>query len=274
MINETPKRILVVDDNEDHLVITKSRLELQNSSFVVDIARSGEECLSVLESGEFDCIISDYEMRPGMSGMELLLEIKARDYVVPFIVLTDYGNPQLERDVYMHGAEAYFTKSSGDVNFLHIADSIRTAVAKQRLLSKTQPANIVHINGEAEAAEVKRKTILEELRELLSRLPHVGMLLNPDGTTLTELNPAAAAFFGKCSESFKGDSIMTLVKECQRTQFSRMLLKIFNGRQPSEVVSLVGAGGRVQPFAVTGTGYSYKGKMISILLAARPLVHL
>jgi CheY-like chemotaxis protein len=260
VINKTPKRILVVDDNEDHLVITKSRLELQNSSFVVLTARSGEECLSVLENKEFDCIISDYEMRPGMSGMELLMEIKARDYVVPFIVLTDYGNPQLERDAYMHGAEAYFTKSSGDVNFIHIADSIRMAVAKQRLLNKTQPANILHINGEAEAAEIKRATILEELRELLNRLPYVGMLLSQDATTLMNLNPAAEAFFGKNAES-------------QRTQFSRMLLKIFNGRQPSEVVSLVGAGGRVQPFAVSGTGYSYKGKMIGILIAARPLAH-
>ena len=56
---KAPKKILIVDDNDDHLAITKSRLEMENPTFEVDVAHSGEECLEALETDDIDCIISD-----------------------------------------------------------------------------------------------------------------------------------------------------------------------------------------------------------------------
>jgi len=67
------KKILVVDDEDDIIFILKS--VLSKKGYVVKEARSGEECLDMLQEGKPDLIFMDI-MMPGMDGWETARRIK------------------------------------------------------------------------------------------------------------------------------------------------------------------------------------------------------
>jgi two-component system phosphate regulon response regulator PhoB len=68
-----PKKILVVDDEEDLQTLVKSILE--NAGFAAASVGSGQECLDRLKKEKFDLVILDM-MMPGMSGRETCEKIR------------------------------------------------------------------------------------------------------------------------------------------------------------------------------------------------------
>ena len=82
------KRILLIDDDDDHLFLTKIKLERLNEEFDVDVAKSAEEGLEKLRRNEFDCVISDYDMRPGMNGLDLLQTLRHAEPNIPTILVS------------------------------------------------------------------------------------------------------------------------------------------------------------------------------------------
>jgi CheY-like chemotaxis protein len=77
-------KVLVVDDEEDLAEIICDSLEERfNSSFVTCAVKAFE----MIESGEYDVIISDSHM-PGMSGLELLDKVNSLERKVLFYLAT------------------------------------------------------------------------------------------------------------------------------------------------------------------------------------------
>lgn len=83
------KQILVVDDNLVNLKVMKGLLK--RTKVDVTMAKSGKECLQLLEEKAFDIIFMDYLM-PEMDGIETLHEIRNRDLPLnkqtPVVALT------------------------------------------------------------------------------------------------------------------------------------------------------------------------------------------
>src|SRR5262245_8056134 len=81
------RRILVVDDNVDSVLILRSILEGQGS--LVRVAHSGREALTQLADEVPDIILLDV-MMPEMSGLEVLERIRATHATaaVPVIMVT------------------------------------------------------------------------------------------------------------------------------------------------------------------------------------------
>ena len=67
-------RILVVDDELSMREFLSILLEREG--YEAAVAANAEQALSLLETGQFDMVISDVQM-PGLSGIELLGRIKA-----------------------------------------------------------------------------------------------------------------------------------------------------------------------------------------------------
>lgn len=80
--------ILIVDDYRTMLKIIRNLLK-QLGFTNVEEATDGSEALGKLRDGEFDLVISDWNMEP-MTGLELLKEVRADDRLraVPFIIIT------------------------------------------------------------------------------------------------------------------------------------------------------------------------------------------
>src|SRR5437867_7955282 len=84
-----PARILMVDD-EAAIRLTLGAL-LQRAGYDVTPAENGEEAVALLERQAFDLLLVDLKM-PGMDGMQVAAEARARQPDIAIIVLTGHGS--------------------------------------------------------------------------------------------------------------------------------------------------------------------------------------
>jgi len=82
------RRILVVDD--EPLVCEAVKMMLNFDGHRVETASGGKEALALIEQGQFDLVITDFEM-PVMKGDELAAAIKARSPNQPVVMITAYA---------------------------------------------------------------------------------------------------------------------------------------------------------------------------------------
>jgi heavy metal response regulator len=78
-------RILVVEDEEK--VASFIQKGLEQSSYTVDWAANGDDGLEYARSNEYQAIILDL-MLPGMSGLEVVRELRQRGITTPVMALT------------------------------------------------------------------------------------------------------------------------------------------------------------------------------------------
>jgi two-component system, NtrC family, response regulator AtoC len=98
-------RILLVDDDPGVLFALSELLEAQGAEVLT--AASGAEALLRLEG--VDVVVTDLAM-PGMTGLELLEQIRARDRELPVILITAHGSERTAVAAMKKGAYDYLTK--------------------------------------------------------------------------------------------------------------------------------------------------------------------
>jgi len=93
-----PHSILVVDDDDDMLELIKITLE-RIEEFDVEVVTTSDpkSALKLLESRDFDMILSDHRM-PGMSGIELLSMVREKFPDIIRAMVTAYSELELARD--------------------------------------------------------------------------------------------------------------------------------------------------------------------------------
>ncbi|MHA6248203.1 response regulator [Pontibacter sp. CAU 1760] len=108
-------KILVVDDEADVQPLFEQhfRKEIKSGEFDFSFALSGEEALKYLtvHPSEVVLILSDINM-PGMSGLELLQQIRQRyNTLPPFVMMvTAYGDAQNFEQAMSLGANDFVSK--------------------------------------------------------------------------------------------------------------------------------------------------------------------
>jgi EAL domain-containing protein (putative c-di-GMP-specific phosphodiesterase class I) len=100
-------RILIVDDDEA-ILRDYGRL-LRSHGFGVDTAGNGSLALERLEDGQYDVIVSDVSM-PGMTGLEFMRAVRARDLDIPIILLTGMLDINAAVQAIEYGAFRYLLK--------------------------------------------------------------------------------------------------------------------------------------------------------------------
>jgi CheY-like chemotaxis protein len=118
--------ILVVDDEPDvaDLFRQRFRREARQGDYVLYFALSASDALKLL-GGVIEprliVILSDINM-PGMDGLTLLREIKARWPDIPVMMLTAYGDEERRKRAFEAGAADFVTKP---VNFDYLRERLR-----------------------------------------------------------------------------------------------------------------------------------------------------
>lgn len=108
------KRILVVEDNELNLEITRELLE--DCGVIVDEARDGEECLDKVKNadpGDYDLILMDIQM-PHMDGYAATRAIRALEHIelagIPIVALTANAFDEDKQKAYAAGMDGFLSK--------------------------------------------------------------------------------------------------------------------------------------------------------------------
>jgi two-component system response regulator AtoC len=100
-------KVLVVDDERKMRRILQMVLERMGLESVP--TGSGAEALERFDAERFDLVLTDLKM-PGMDGVELIRQLRARDAEVPIIVLTAHGTVQTAVEAMKLGAADYVLK--------------------------------------------------------------------------------------------------------------------------------------------------------------------
>jgi sensor histidine kinase YesM len=170
---ENRAKIVVVDDDPVNLRILRTMLA---SEYEVSTAASGREALALIDTGEWDLVISDV-MMPNMSGYELTQTIRKQFTIseLPILLLT--ARNQLE-DIYtgfLSGANDYVAKPMDALELksrvkalTHLKQSIHEQLRMEAawLQAQIQPHFLFNtLNTIASLAEIDQTRMVELLHE-------------------------------------------------------------------------------------------------------------
>ncbi|MCP4650431.1 MAG: response regulator [PVC group bacterium] len=111
------KKILLIEDNPDYIMITRRILEQAGKEYEVDSALEAQEGIRRVIEENYNLILCDYRL-PGYSGLDVLKEIRKQGKDSPFVMVTSAGNEKIAVDVLQEGASDYVVKDSSYENIL------------------------------------------------------------------------------------------------------------------------------------------------------------
>ena len=107
MSKSNRSRILIADDE---IAITEGLSELlKEEGFTTEKVDDGKKALSLIQKKTFDLVLVDL-MIPGLSGLELLAEIKKGELITEVIIITGKGTINTAEEAMKSGAYDYLTK--------------------------------------------------------------------------------------------------------------------------------------------------------------------
>jgi two-component system, cell cycle response regulator len=132
----TGRRILLVDDDPEYLEIT-GRI-LRGEGHDVSMEPGGRAALSNLKDNFYDLLLIDYYM-PGMTGEEMITEVRRSNPIVQIVLQTGYANEQPPREIIKRlDIQGYFNKSEGPDKLLLWVDVGLKAAYNLQLLHQSR----------------------------------------------------------------------------------------------------------------------------------------
>jgi two-component system, NtrC family, response regulator AtoC len=122
-----PDKILIVDDEPFNLDLLEQ--ELTDRGYVIARALGGTEALEKTEALRPDLVLLDY-MMPGMSGLDVLREIRNTESEVPIVMMTAHGSIEVAVQAMKLGAYDFVVKPFEPD---HIAVTVEKALEHGRL---------------------------------------------------------------------------------------------------------------------------------------------
>ena len=130
-------RILVVDDDANLRWVLQTQLE--DAGYEVATAGDGQAALAFVQHTRPALVLTDLKM-PGMSGLELLKQIRTEEPDLPVIVITAFGSIQNAVEAVKAGAYDYLTKP---IDYDDLALGIRRALEQGVLQHGLHAARLV-----------------------------------------------------------------------------------------------------------------------------------
>ncbi len=128
-----PKASILVVDDEDFIREIICR-KLTGSGFECDSAPSAEDALAKIAQSDYDCVLSDIHM-PGMSGVDLLRQIKLQNRDLAVILVT--GAPDIDAALEAMRLGAY-DHLSKPLNLAALEMTVDRALEKKRLIEENR----------------------------------------------------------------------------------------------------------------------------------------
>jgi len=148
----TPQISILIVDDEDRLRLSLS-LILQRENYHVKTAANAEEALDCLKLHEYDLMFLDLSL-PGMSGIDLLVEVHRQAPHMPVLILTAHAALESAIQAVRLGARDYLIKPVEPVLILtRVAEILAEGgqpARKKEIVSQLQalPAELQTMEGE------------------------------------------------------------------------------------------------------------------------------
>lgn len=173
MLDETTKRILVVDDHPDNIQLLRARLEARG--YLVEEAGDGEAALErIYAEPRPDLILLDV-MMPKIDGLEVARRIKSDESLpfIPVIMQTALDTTENMVQGFEAGADDYITKP---INFRELDARVRSLLRiqslqaaleqRERELSAANAQLLVMSSTDALTGVANRRSLEEKLHDM------------------------------------------------------------------------------------------------------------
>ena len=116
-------RIIIVDDNYEHLSGIKELIEIESDFDVVATATSASVAISLIKKYRPEIVLMDINM-PEKDGLTAIAEIEKLDLGVRIIALTGYDDPDLIFRAMKIGAKGYILKTMASAQLIYAIDEV------------------------------------------------------------------------------------------------------------------------------------------------------
>ena len=184
MVNkpDNSKGTILILDDEEIIHLSLKRL-LADSNYKIESAYNGKEAL-LKAKNKYDLIISDIKMQ-GLSGIDVLHELKKTGVTSEVIMLTGYASLDTATDAINSGAFGYFMKPIDDItDFKYKVDeAIHRAQLRQQneFILDTIKSGQIEILNSLEILPLNTKLLEENpyvLKQFLQMLPEGIVILD------------------------------------------------------------------------------------------------
>jgi len=155
---DTPKHILVVDDEADLVELVS--YNLKKEGFAVDTASDGETALSKVKKGKYDLIILDL-MLPGIQGIELCRTLRAgmKTSGIPIIMLTARSE-EVDKILGLEmGADDYMTKPFSPRELVARVKAVLRRFTEKPVIEKIIKIGDIEIDRERYTVTIRGKSV-------------------------------------------------------------------------------------------------------------------
>ena len=180
-------RVLHTEDEPELAELAATFIEREDERFVVESVGDASAGLDRLADGEFDCVVSDYDM-PGRNGIEFLRAVRDRYPELPFILYTGKGSEEVASEAISAGVTDYLQKKSGTDQYTLLANRMLNAVVQRR--AKQQ----------ATEAEQQLQDLSEVSNDVLWMFTH-------DWSELLYVNPPYEDLWGRSVDALAEDPL-------------------------------------------------------------------
>lgn len=108
-MSDGQKKVLIVDDEEILTWIMSKTLSKDQKRYEILVANECNKALEIMETTPVELVITDIRM-PGLSGLDLLGEIREKYPETKVIIMTAYGNPEVQKEANERGCLHYIEK--------------------------------------------------------------------------------------------------------------------------------------------------------------------
>jgi putative two-component system response regulator len=145
-------RILIVDDEET--IRLALRKFLRSRGYEVEIAGSGDQALEILDEQSFSLMLCDVRM-PGMTGVQVVPEARARDRDLAIIMLTAVNDAATATETLSSGATDYLMKP---VELADLQQAVDRALHKRgELIEQRRLDKLIREEVALRTAELERE---------------------------------------------------------------------------------------------------------------------
>jgi DNA-binding NtrC family response regulator len=121
--------IMLIDDDKDCLLGLSSAIE--PAGYNCELFTAPEEAVTAYDAERHDVVITDMKM-PGLTGIQVLKIIKARNPAAKVIIITGYGDVDTAIAAVNYGAYAFFGKPVNIAELVELLEKVDAEVVGRR----------------------------------------------------------------------------------------------------------------------------------------------
>jgi DNA-binding NarL/FixJ family response regulator len=167
-------KVLICDDHKIVRVGIKYLLQQMPEVKEIEEAENGNDAISILKRKDFDLILLDISL-PGISGLEVLQQIKTNWHHIHVLILSMHPQEQYAIRALKLGASGYLTKDTASEELLV---AVRKIAAGGKYISLSMAEHL--------ALYIDNETVVQNHTDLSKREFEI-MIMLANGKSLTEI---------------------------------------------------------------------------------------